>query len=107
MANNPVPPIEIPPNLYERRSWLRHQLLIRGLKLSDIAAEEGVSGAAMSRLFLYPNIHLETAIAKKLGVTAAQLFPERFDAAGQGLRIIREQSRSTAAQRRERTKTRA
>ena len=50
----------------------------------------------MSMALLAPNSHLDWVIAEALGLTAQQLFPERFTANGERIHQTRPQYRSTA-----------
>lgn len=95
---------KIPANPKFRAHWIVCYLHIAGSSMSAIAEEEGVSLPAVSRAVSIGNSHLEPVIAGKLGLTAAQLFPERYDAAGNRLGPTKRQYRSTAAKAGERSK---
>jgi lambda repressor-like predicted transcriptional regulator len=97
-------PSEPPKNPNHRRAWIIFQLRTLNMSLATIAAEEGVSTAAVSKTLLMPNSRLEEAIAKKLGLTARALFPERFDEHGHRFFRIGEPKRNTATPRGERRK---
>lgn len=87
--------LDIPKMPAERRAWVIYQLRIRGLSLSRLARDEGVSHQAMSLAFTTSSSHLQETIAKAIGLTARQLFPEYFDASGNRLTWTRERQRST------------
>ncbi len=74
--------LDIPKNPAERRAWVVYQLRIRGLSLKALGHEVGVTQQAMSAALTGPNFHLEPVIAAALGLTAQQLFPERFTPSG-------------------------
>lgn len=78
-----------------RRAWLVYQLRLRGWSLRQLASQEGVSYEALARTMVEPNSHLEPLIARVLGTTVRELFPERFDASGRRLHRTRERQRST------------
>ena len=84
-----------------------YQLQLRGLSFLDLAHEAGVGSSAISNVFSHPNIHLETFVAQKVGLTVCQLFPERFDAGGNRIVRTREQSRNRPRRHRERSKAKA
>jgi len=92
--------VNIPKNPAERRVWITGQLRLRGTSLRRLAVQEGVSPQAMSNALMLPSSHLEEVIAKALGLTAQQLFPERFDANGNRLGWTRDQQRTTRDQSR-------
>lgn len=77
--------LDAPKNPAERRAWVCFQLRLRGNSLSKIARQEKVSQQAVSNALMTPSCRLEQAIAEALGLTAKQLFPERFD--GMGFRL--------------------
>jgi lambda repressor-like predicted transcriptional regulator len=96
---------QIPPNPFVRRAWIIFQLHVAaGISLATIADDEGCSRQAVSLALTHPNARLEEAIAQRLGVTAAQLFPERFDEHGTRLHVIRETNRTPRPRVRERGK---
>ncbi|MCA0303513.1 MAG: helix-turn-helix domain-containing protein [Proteobacteria bacterium] len=79
----------IPKNPTARRAWVGYQLKLRGTTFAELARQEGVSGSAVRFALLVPSYHLEEVIAGALGLTARDLFPERFDATGRRLGPIR------------------
>jgi Ner family transcriptional regulator len=90
-ASRPRPP----KNPAERRAWLLYQLRIRGKSFRSLAAEAGVSPQAVTHAILNPSSYLEPLIAEAIGLTAPELFPERFDPTGRRLHQTREPQRST------------
>lgn len=84
---------DIPENPAHRRAWVQYRLRLIGLAFTDLAIEAGVTAQAISNTFDKSNSRIESFIAGKLGITAKQLFPERFDALGN--RIVRERRRSS------------
>lgn len=92
--------LDIPKEPASRRAWVIYQLRVRGLSLSQLAADIGVSQQAMSEALMRPSSHIEPVIAKAIGVSVEQLFPERYDAAGNRLFREREPQRSSGAKAR-------
>lgn len=78
-----------------RAHWVVYRLHIAASSLRKIAEEEGVTVQAVSDALRNPSSHLEDVIAGKLGLTARQLFPERFDADGSRRHIVQSPNRST------------
>lgn len=89
--------LDVPKEPAVRRAWVIYQLSIRGRSLRQLALSEGVYPQAMSTALVAPNVHLEPVIAKAIGLTVEQLFPERFDDTGRRIARTREKSRSTPA----------
>jgi Ner family transcriptional regulator len=87
--------LNIPADPLARRDWVVYQLRTRGSSLRQIAREIGVVHQAVSQTLVLPNSHIEPAIAKALGVSVRDLFPERFDSRGRRLHRTREKQRST------------
>lgn len=75
----------VPANPRARRAWVIFHLHSVGSSFREIAAREGVSHQAVSACLTQPNSHLEDAIARAIGLTARELFPERFDVSGRRL----------------------
>lgn len=103
-AINLSDPDTVPDNALERRVWIKHRLVLAHTTFADLAREQGVSPPAISRTLAYPNFHLETVIAARLGLTPQKLFPERYDRDGNRLPMIRDQSRTTPPRVAERRK---
>jgi lambda repressor-like predicted transcriptional regulator len=64
----------------ERHARIKYELELRGLTLADIARDAKVGTSAVSSVSVGKSRshRLESLIAKAIGTTAAQLFPERF-----------------------------
>jgi len=84
----------------ERRAWIIYQLRLRGISFRKLALQEGVSPQAISAATTSANSHLQPVIAKAIGLTAQQLFPEFYTSTGELLTWAREQHRNTASARR-------
>ncbi|WP_375782523.1 helix-turn-helix domain-containing protein [Roseospira marina] len=69
---------EVPKEPAARRAWILYKLRLCGLSFRQLARQTGVSGRAMSAACDMPNIHLEPVIAEAIGMTAQDLFPERW-----------------------------
>lgn len=95
MANAPAK-LDIPKNPAERRGWIITQLWLRGTSLRAVGAAAGKSHQSMSYALRAPSAECEELIARALGLTALQLFPERFDAAGVRLHRLRPWQPNTA-----------
>lgn len=107
MNTNHIPPHEIPQNPYHRRAWALARLHQIGINFTDLARELETSTQAVSGVFLFANERIEDRVAAKLGLTARELFPDRFDA--DGSRIVRARIRLSTNRRiaRERSKAKA
>jgi lambda repressor-like predicted transcriptional regulator len=88
-------PKDPPKDPAERREWIKGQLRLKGFSLRRLATQEGVCPQAVCGALSHPSSHLEEVIAAPLGMTARQLFPERFDAKGNRLGWSRKQQRTT------------
>lgn len=86
---------DVPKNPAVRREWVNFQLRLRGCSLRSLAFAEGVSPQAMGAVLMTPNSHLEPVIAAALGLEPRDLFPERFNAAGERIARIRPIQRTT------------
>jgi len=75
-------------------------LRLRGRSLRSLALKEGVTAQAMGAALMAPNSHLEPVIAAALGLRPCDLFPERFNAAGERIARIRPIQRTTHRQSR-------
>ncbi|MBB4265406.1 helix-turn-helix domain-containing protein [Roseospira visakhapatnamensis] len=69
---------EVPKEPAARRAWILYQLRLRGLSFRQLARTVGVSGRALTDACVNPNIHLEPVIAEAIGMTAQDLWPERW-----------------------------
>jgi lambda repressor-like predicted transcriptional regulator len=73
---------DVPKNPAEKQAWVIYQLRIRGWSLRTLGREHGVTGQAMSHALRVSSVALEPIFANELGLTVAELFPERFAANG-------------------------
>jgi Ner family transcriptional regulator len=70
--------LDIPKEPTQRRAWVGYQLKIRGSSLRRIALDNGVSHQAVGQALMAPSFHLERVIAKAIGLSVQDLFPERY-----------------------------
>jgi len=69
-----------PPKKTEhRRPWIKYQLDLLGLNLSDIARELNVCRQAVCHVFDKPRSRVEHAIAGRLGLQPEEIWPERYE----------------------------
>ena len=73
----------------ERRQWVLFQLRLRRESFASVAAELGVTRNSVSQALDLPSDRVEKALAAKLGVSPRALFPERYDAKGRRLHLVR------------------
>ncbi len=86
--------IDSPPRCpRERVAWVQYRLRLLGLTFTDLARAEGVSHRAIRQALYSPSQYLEEVIARAIGLTSQELFPERFDASGRRLHRSRPQHR--------------
>lgn len=74
--------MDIPITEPQRRAWIKYQLELRGYTLSSLARELGVSRHAPKLALDRPYPRMERAIAERLELDPAQIWPERYDASG-------------------------
>lgn len=68
-----------PPKKQKRRAiWIKHQLEKIGTSYAQIGREEGVSRQAVSKAVYASYPKMERAIARRLGLTAQQIWPDRY-----------------------------
>ncbi len=79
--------LDIALNPVKRRAWVKYELELRGLNLSDVARREDVRQWAVSQALDRPMARLERALARAVEVPVKELFPERYN--DQGRRIVR------------------
>lgn len=72
----------IPVNPEQRWEWIKFQLRIAGSNLSQLASELDVSDSAVQLAKYSPYPRMERAIARRLKLQPAQLWPERWNADG-------------------------
>ena len=87
---------EVPKEPAKRRAWVIFQLKIRNTNMRRLARKWGVTPSAVQNALYVPSSHIESALAKVLGLTPQQLFPERFDSAGERLHVTMPAKRSRA-----------
>lgn len=68
-----------PKNTEERRPWVKYQLDLLGLSLSDIARDLKITRGAVYHVFREPRPRIELAIAKKLRIKPEDIWPERYE----------------------------
>lgn len=73
---------EIPINPEQRWEWIKYQLRTSGSSLSRLAVELGVSASAPQLTKYTPYPRIERAIARKLSLHPAEIWPERWNADG-------------------------
>jgi Ner family transcriptional regulator len=78
----------MPADVRDRGHWVRYQLRLRGLTFGGIARELHVSRGTVRKAVLVPYPKMETAIAEKLGLRPAQIWPERYDGRGRPRRSL-------------------
>lgn len=71
--------LDIPKYPAERRAWVIFELKKRKTNLSRIADALKITRQSVYGAFSEPSVRVEMAVAEALGMTAQQLFPERFD----------------------------
>lgn len=76
---------EVPTNPRARRAWVIFKLHSAGSSFREIAEREGVSIQAVSDCMTQASARLEEAVARAIGLSVQQLFPERFNATGKRL----------------------
>ena len=71
---------KVPTDPKIRNAWIKYQLAIRDLTFSDIAREGGVTNQTIRRTLdaRYPK--WDRIIASKIGLTPAEIWPERYAA---------------------------
>ncbi|WP_119304998.1 helix-turn-helix domain-containing protein [Dongia deserti] len=93
----PINTNDIPKEPAHRRAWVIYQLKLRGMTLRRLAFKIGVNPNAVQNALALPSSHIEREIAKALGVTAKQLFPERFGPNGERLHVTKPPKRIRAS----------
>lgn len=87
----------IPTSPRERQQWVLFQLKLRGESFASVGVKEGVSKSSVRQALTEPSFRIEKALAKTLGLTPRELFPERYDARGRRLHQVRGQKARRAA----------
>lgn len=70
----------------KRSAWVGFQLKLKGESFATIGRRAGVTRQAVRQAMYKQNPRMELIIADILDMRAADLFPERYDAAGQPIR---------------------
>lgn len=83
----------IPTEPHVRRGWVLFQLKLRGESFASIGARLGVTRKSVRQAMSEPSYEIEKALAKALDLTPRDLFPERYDAKGRRLHMVRGSSR--------------
>lgn len=84
---------DIPKKARVRGPWIVFRLRVAGSSLAAIAAEMGVTKAAVSDAIVSGSSErLERAVAEKLHLPVQKLFSERYDATGCRLRPKRKRT---------------
>lgn len=89
---------DIPTDFRERAIWVEFQLKLRRKTFASVARGKGWSRGGLRRCLFVPSYPQEVALAKAIGRTPEQLFPERYDSLGNRLHMVRETT-SRAAKR--------
>ena len=77
-----TPPPEIPSDPELRWEWIKFQLRARGTSLAKVARKMNVSISAVLNVKRLPYPRMERAIAKELGISPKELWPDRWDGNG-------------------------
>jgi lambda repressor-like predicted transcriptional regulator len=81
---------DIPTRSTERKAWVLFQLKVKGSSFSALGREIGVSYQAVAwAAGGRPAFEVEKAIAAKIGVPSAELFPEHYDEHGERVPLAR------------------
>lgn len=85
----PIDPSEVPLHPYERRGWIATKLALLGLNQGKLADRIGCSRQTLGKCLIGPvSERIDISIAKALGLTPQQLFPERYAADGSRLHRV-------------------
>ncbi len=74
--------LEVPKKPAERRAWIKYQLALRGTSLARLARDRGLYRTAVQTALFRAYPKSERVISDAIGLTPAQLWPERYDDAG-------------------------
>ncbi|SDK30596.1 helix-turn-helix domain-containing protein [Billgrantia gudaonensis] len=77
---------DIPINPEQRWEWLKFQLRLRQTSLAQVADELQVTRNAVLNAKYSPYPRMERAIAKRLGLSPVEIWPERWNADGTPVR---------------------
>ena len=77
---------DIPTNPSHRWEWIKYQLRTKGTSLAKLARELEVSDTAVKNVKRSPYPRMERAIAKALGLTPVDIWPERWQTSSTPIR---------------------
>lgn len=97
----------VPTDPRQRSAWVIYQLKLRGLSLRGLALAAGLNPATLRGAIYQPSYPQERILAEAIGVTVAELFPERYDAEGTRLHKVYGEQASAPSLGRHGKKTRA
>jgi lambda repressor-like predicted transcriptional regulator len=83
---------KVPADPTERTLWVQFHLRLMGLSFSEIARRHAWHRQSVAKAMRLPSLPQEEAIAGALGMPVRKLFPERYDARGNRLHIVRKTS---------------
>lgn len=75
-------PTDVPIELNHRWEWVKYQLRRRGYSLRRLSDELGVTNNAVQMAKYTPYPRMERAIARKLNLAPAVIWPERWNVDG-------------------------
>lgn len=71
---------KVPTDTREKNAWIKYQLDLAGCSFAKIAREGNVSRTVVRRALAIKYPKWEGVIAKKIGYTPAEIWPERYAA---------------------------
>lgn len=71
---------EIPLDADKRREWIKYKLKILGTSLAELGRQHQTTRQNVSTALYRPNPKWEYIIASELGLSPAEIWPERYDA---------------------------
>lgn len=81
---------------YERQLWVIEILKLGGSSVAEVARKHGIARSALDAAFHRPADRAEKIMAGAVGVTQRELFPERYNEAGQRLFRVRRRLEAAA-----------
>lgn len=69
----------IPTSPEQKREWIKYQLKIRGLSLAALGRKHDKCRQVVSTALYEPAPRWEFVIAEAIGLTPAEVWPERYD----------------------------
>ncbi len=70
----------------KRHAWVIYQLTLQGRSLAQVADGAGVSRQCLYQVFRRTYPRMERVVADAIGLSPAELWPERYDADGLPIR---------------------